>query len=209
MILSDILQNIIYFLISIDFQNLSPSATICILNFTNKQQFAYINFDVVLEKVANHVPNHVNSKSSKDGKSSTKATDSASNHSLQSSHKSRTAEDKNLSNNTHYSSASSGVPDISNQDSSSSSCASVTKENVQRPKTVKMIGSKFRSTGNNNARAIWLQDCIYFLRLYRLDCCWIRWRTKRLLVDEILFCFEPSTRSTVSFLFLLISNNIY
>lgn len=136
-----------------NFQSLSPSATVCILNFKHKQ-CAYINFDVFLDKVANHTPNHVNSKSSKDGKSSTKATDSASNHSLPSSHKSRTSEDKHLSNNSHYSSGSSGAPDNSNQDSSSSSCASVTKENVQRPKTVKMIGSKFRSTGNNNARAI-------------------------------------------------------
>lgn len=44
----------------------------------------------------------------------------------------------------------------------------------------------------------------FFLHLYRLDCCWICWRTQRVLVAEILFCFEPSTRYTTSFLFLLI-----
>lgn len=46
-----------------------------------------------------------------------------------------------------------------------------------------------------------------FWHLYRLDWRSIGWRTKRLLVTEILFCFEPSTRSTMSFWFLLVVNN--
>lgn len=88
---------------------------------------------------------------SKDGKMSTKKNELDSNNSQQYSHKHRTAQDKTLSGSSQSNHGNANNLGSSKQDASSSS---VSKETVHRPKTVKMVGHMFRSTGNDVSRGI-------------------------------------------------------